>query len=124
MPRPRKWRKVCCMPESNRFGPLNKSSIEKPIIMSVDEYETIRLIDLQGFTQEECSKQMGVARTTVQKSYFDARQKLADSLVNGKNLVIEGGDYKLCDGDELICRCGGCQKHRCFNLTINTESEY
>jgi len=123
MSRPRKWRKVCCMPQSNRFGPLNMQSVEQPIIMSVDEYETIRLIDLQSFTQEECSAQMGIARTTVQKIYNDARKKLADSLVNGKNLIIQGGDYKLCEGKELICTCGGCKKHRCGGFLANLESE-
>lgn len=113
MPRPRKWRRVCCLPESNRFGPLNTQIDESHfIIMTVDEYETIRLIDLQGFTQEECAKQMNIARTTVQGIYNDARKKLAESLVNGKVLRIEGGDYKLCEGAEKSCICGGCLRHR------------
>jgi predicted DNA-binding protein (UPF0251 family) len=114
MPRPRKWRKVCCLPESNQFGPLNvQIKQEHFITMTVDEYETIRLIDLEGFTQEECANQMNIARTTVQGIYNDARKKLAESLVNGKALRIEGGDYKLCDGLEKSCGCGGCRKHRC-----------
>jgi len=113
MPRPRKWRKVCCLPESDRFGPLNAPvSQELFVTMTVDEYETIRLIDLQGFTQEECAKQMNIARTTVQGIYNDARKKLAESLVNGKVLKIEGGDYKLCDGLEKSCGCGGCRRHK------------
>jgi predicted DNA-binding protein (UPF0251 family) len=78
----------------------------------VDEYETIRLIDLQGFTQEECAAQMNVARTTVQGIYNDARKKLADVLVNGRRLLIQGGDYVLCDGLEESCGCGGCRRHR------------
>jgi len=114
MPRPRKWRKVCCLPESDRFGPLDTADgQENTIKMTIDEYETIRLIDLQGFTQEECANQMHIARTTVQASYNAARKKLAESLVNGKVLKIEGGDYKLCDGLEPDCGCGGCQRHRC-----------
>lgn len=80
--------------------------------MTVDEYETIRLIDLEGFTQEESAEQMNIARTTVQRIYNDARKKLAESLVNGKMLMIEGGDYKLCDGIEESCDCGGCYRHR------------
>lgn len=114
MPRPRKWRKVCCLPESNRFGPLNiPINQEQFVTMTIDEYETIRLIDLEGFTQEECADQMKIARTTVQRMYNDARRKLAESLVNGKVLRIEGGDYKLCDGLEKSCVCGGCPRHRC-----------
>ena len=113
MPRPAKWRKVCRLPERNRFGPTTLPVGEENIIvMTVDEYETIRLIDLQGFTQEECAGQMNIARTTVQGIYNDARRKLADSLVNGKVLSIEGGNYRLCDGLEETCPCGGCRRHR------------
>lgn len=114
MPRPRKCRKVCCLPDSSRFGPMD-SSIDQDwyVTMSIDEYETIRLIDLQGFTQEECAGQMSVARTTIQGIYNDARTKLADALVNSKILRIEGGDYQLCDGLEESCGCGGCRMQRC-----------
>jgi len=113
MPRPRKWRKVCCLPESSRYGPLYPVMRQQEwVVMTVDEYETIRLIDLEGFTQEECARQMNVARTTVQGIYDGARRKLADSLVNGRVLQIEGGEYQLCDGLELTCGCGGCHRHR------------
>jgi predicted DNA-binding protein (UPF0251 family) len=81
--------------------------------MTVDEYETIRLIDLEGFTQEECAKHMNIARTTVQGMYNDARKKLAESLVNGKLLRIEGGEYRLCDGFGKSCGDGGCRRHGC-----------
>jgi len=113
MPRPRKWRKVCDLPENNRFGPLNTPlDQEHFVIMTVDEYETLRLIDLEGFTQEECAKQMKIARTTVQRIYNCARRKIADSLVNSKMLRIEGGDYRLCDGLEKSCGYGHCRRHR------------
>jgi predicted DNA-binding protein (UPF0251 family) len=110
MARPMKRRKVCCLPESNRFGPLDSpADAENHVVMAIDEYETIRLIDLEGFTQEECATQMNVARSTVQGIYVEARKKLAESLVNGKILLIEGGEYRLCDGNG----CGrGCHRHR------------
>ena len=71
MPRPKKCRKVCCMPVVNMFAP---SSYEdglsmEVIVMTIDEYETIRLIDREGLSQSECSKYMNVARTTVQQVY-------------------------------------------------------
>lgn len=114
MPRPIKWRKVCCLPESKRFGSLDSpSDVDNIVKMTVDEYETIRLIDIEEYTQEECASQMNVARTTVQGIYNDARKKVAESLVNGKVLLIEGGEYRLCEGKEDHCRCGGCWKHRC-----------
>ncbi len=104
---------MCHAPKNNRFGPINGMlNQEHFVIMTVDEYETIRLIDLQDFTQEQCADRMHIARTTVQRIYNDARKKLAESLVNGRVLRIEGGDYQLCDGQEEYCDCGGCNKHR------------
>ncbi len=79
--------------------------------MAVDEYETIRLIDLEGFTQEECAQQMGVARTTVQGIYAQARKKIAESLVQGNVLKIEGGEYQLCNGPGRFCG-QGCRRRR------------
>lgn len=113
MPRPIKWRKVCCLPESNLFGPLNAPDFgDNIILMTVDEYETIRLIDHEGMLQEECAENMNVARTTVQRIYNDARKKIADALVNGNVLKIEGGNYKLCEDDQQGCGCCRCPKHR------------
>lgn len=106
-----KWRKVCCLPESNKFGPLDSVLDDQDHVnMTVDEYETIRLIDLEGFTQEECAKQMNIARATVQGIYVEARRKLAELLVNGKVLIIEGGEYRLCDGSGNGCG-RGCHRH-------------
>lgn len=114
MPRPRKWRRVCCLPKNAQFGPMGGTGdSEDLVIMQVDEYETIRLIDLEGLTQEECAGRMNVARTTVQGIYDSARKKLADSLVRGKGLLIEGGEYILCGGLEETCGCGGRHRHRC-----------
>ena len=112
MPRPRKWRKVCSLPERQRFGPLDAPpGPDHTVTMSVDEYETIRLIDLEGMNQEECADKMHVARTTVQGIYFAARRKVAEALVNGKVLRIEGGQYELCDGRGQFCGAGGCSRH-------------
>ncbi|HBR03843.1 MAG TPA: hypothetical protein DD738_14675 [Ruminiclostridium sp.] len=121
MARPRKWRKVCSLPKSNRFGPLDSPfDAENHVHMTVDEYEAIRLIDLEGFTQEDCSEQMHVARTTVQSIYAEARKKLAESLVYGKVLLIEGGEYQLCEG--LGIGCGrGCHRHRSGRGCVDQE---
>lgn len=110
MPRPRKWRKVCTLPRCARFGPENGLQ-GAPIQMSVDEYETVRLIDLEGLTQEQCAEQMEVARTTAQAIYASARKKLAECIVNGLPLVIEGGDYRVCEHEDGCCG-RGCRRRR------------
>lgn len=112
MPRPRKCRKVCHMPKVCNFVPVGQDVNQKQVVLTVDEFEAIRLIDEQGFSQEECSSYMQVARTTAQAIYNTARAKIATALVEGMPLRIEGGDYRLCEGKEDVCHCGGCQRHR------------
>lgn len=109
MPRPKRSRKVCSMPRVSEFSPNGEYS--GIVVLTVDEYESIRLIDRQGFSQEECAAYMQVARTTAQQIYNSARKKLATALIDGKVLRIEGGDYRLCDGTEGFCGCGGCSRH-------------
>ena len=65
--------------------------------MTLDEFETIRLLDREGLTQEQCAEKMGIARTTVTAIYDSARRKVADALVEGKQLLIRGGNYRLND---------------------------
>ena len=120
MARPRKCRKVCCMPISAEFVPAVKGEDGSVVVLAVDEYEAVRLIDKEGFSQEEAGEYMHVARTTIQQIYTSARKKIADALVDGSVLRIEGGDYSLCDGMENYCGCGGCRKHRCIK---ESESE-
>ena len=113
MPRPVKYRKVCCLPENNLFGPLGEGSYTKePIELTIEEYETIRLIDLQGLTQEECAASMQIARTTVQKIYNDARKKIAESLVDARQLIIAGGNYRLFNDQERRKCCCKCRRNK------------
>lgn len=113
MARPRKFRNICGFPDNDRFGPLNiKNGNDTFIIMPLDQYETIRLIDLEGLTQEECAEQMNIARTTVQRIYSDARKNLAKFLIEGKGLKIEGGDYKLCNGKGKFCGRSNCHGYK------------
>lgn len=111
MPRPVKCRKVCLFPQILEFIPLQKDEeSEEAIILSVDEYEVIRLIDKEGLSQGQCSEFMQIARTTVQRIYESARKKLADMLVEGQPLRIEGGEFWLCDGRSSECGYDGCFK--------------
>lgn len=104
MPRPCKRRRICELPLFNIFLPQNKECVNDVVIMHVDEYECIRLIDYEGMTQEECAKQMNLVRTSIQAIYSSARRKLADCIVNGKGLKIEGGSYILCEGNLECCQ--------------------
>jgi predicted DNA-binding protein (UPF0251 family) len=120
-------RKVCCLPNNNHFGPLGIPVENANIVnMTIDEYETIRLIDLEKLTQEECATQMNISRTTVQGIYDVARKKIAESLVNGKALWINGGEYQICDGQGNGCGRGSCRRHgygRCFSEESKIENK-
>ena len=114
MPRPVKCRKVCHFPQTTKFHPSGTSMQREPVIMAVDEYETIRLIDKEGLSQKQCAVSMQIARTTVQRIYESARKKLADCIVDGRPLRIGGGDFLLCNGQITDCGHDGCFK-RLYN---------
>ena len=114
MARPKKCRRVCHYPNTLAFGPEESWDGLSAIILTVDEYETIRLIDKEGLDQEACSDSMQVARTTVQQIYTSARKKLADVLVEGRPLRIAGGDFRLCDGENSFCHRGTCFKQQFY----------
>ena len=105
MARPSRCRRICLEPQYDRFIP-DRLCESGTVLLSVDEYEAIRLIDLEKMTHEECANQMGISRTTVTETYEKARYKIADFLVNGKALNITGGNYRLCEG--LFRQC--CQR--------------
>ena len=94
MPRPKRCRRICGYPDYWSFVPEGSDSLETVVFM-LDEYETIRLIDYQKLTQEECAEAMGVSRATVTSIYENARYKLADAMVNGKRIRITGGSYRI-----------------------------
>ena len=108
MPRPKKCRRVCRFPQAMKFSPALEEEYRPEILLTVDEYEAVRLIDREGLSQEECGRRMGVARTTVQQIYACARKKLADMLVEARPLRIGGGDFRLCDMPPGRAGCGGC----------------
>ncbi len=104
MARPSRCRRICLEPEYDRFAPWGLREREE-VLLTVDEFEAIRLIDYEKRTHAQCAQQMGVSRTTVTEMYERARGKLADCIVNGKTLRISGGNYALCDGSAWPC-CG------------------
>ncbi len=104
MARPSRCRRICTEPAYDSFSPEGISCGER-VVLTVDEYEVIRLIDLEKLTHEQCARQMDISRTTVTEVYEAARGKIADSIVHGKLLLIAGGNYRLCDGSAVrYCR--------------------
>ncbi len=123
MPRPGKYRRVCDFPQTLAFMPEDRDRSGAAVILTVDEYETIRLIDKEGLSQEQCGDFMRVARTTVQQIYAGARKKLADVLVDGRPLRIEGGDYQLCGGDRS-CGYKDCYKQKFNRIYAKPKGEH
>ena len=99
MPRPPRCRRICSAPRVERFCPCDVAE-SAPILLTLDEYEVIRLVDLKQQTHEQCAAQMDISRSTVQEIYENARRKLAACLVYGKPLHITGGNVRICSGQE------------------------
>ena len=96
MPRPPRFRRVLHEPDVTYFKPAGVRMISlKESILTIDELEAVRLRDHEGKDQTNAAKSMGVSQPTFQRIYVSARRKIADALVNGKALKIEGGHYRF-----------------------------
>jgi len=105
MPRPVRVRRVCNEPKYTRFVPVGAEKIDSQVL-SIEEFEVIRHVDYQKKTHEECARNMDISRTTVTEIYESARYKIADAIINGKVLCIEGGNYRVCEGGECCAESG------------------
>ena len=108
MARPSRCRRICSEPAYESFIPEG-IPCQGQVILTLDEYEVIRLIDLEKLTHEQCARQMDISRTTVTEIYEAAREKIAECIVNGRPLLIAGGNYRFCDGSAVpycgkVCR--------------------
>ena len=93
MPRPKCCRHVCGVPDKNYFKPrgIPASELEE-VVLNLDEYEAIRLADYEQLYQEEAATRMNISRQTFGRIIEAAHKKIADVLMNGKALKIEGGE--------------------------------
>jgi len=96
MPRPIKWRRIAFIPEATYFKPAGISlrALEE-VCLSMEEVEAIRLKDLEGLEQEEGAEKMNISRPTFQRVLTSARQKIAEALLHGKAIRIEGGNFEV-----------------------------
>lgn len=76
------------------------------VILHIEEYETIRLLDYQNLTQEEAAVLMDVSRPTLTRIYEEARNKVATAFVEGRDIIFRGGDFYF---DENWYKCNSCQ---------------
>ncbi len=95
MSRPKKIRFVCQKPYISKFYPDGNLSADE-VFLSIEGYEAIRLVDFEGMDQEQAAEAMNVSRPTLSRILAQARSAVAEALVLGKTLRIEGGNYELC----------------------------
>ena len=96
MPRPIKCRRVAHIPGTIYFKPAGIPLRElDEVVVSVDEIEAIRLKDIEGLEQEQGAEKMNISRPTFQRMLISARAKIADALINGKAIRIEGGNIEM-----------------------------
>jgi predicted DNA-binding protein (UPF0251 family) len=122
MPRPRRCRRVCYQPNTTYFKPAGIQIIDlEERLLTVDQYEAIRLKDLLGLEQEAAAKKMNISQPTFHRLIIEARKIIADALVNGKAIKIQGGPYRMIQTEEqsshgihgyrvpaTICVCPSC----------------
>lgn len=113
MSRPQRSRRICNVPEISHFVPLSVPDCGKnsdEVILTLDEYEVLRLVDREGMTHSECAAQMNISRTTVTEICESARRKVAEAIVGGRELVIAGGRWELCSGSRQDCLREDCPR--------------
>ncbi len=94
--RPYKCRKIGKEPEIKFFKPNGiPSKLLAKVVLTVDEFEALRLADLKGLYQEEAAKKMNISRQTFGNIINSAHYKIADCIVNAKALKIEGGEIEI-----------------------------
>ena len=113
MARPQRCRRICQEPEYGAFVPEGVGS-SSAVTLTVDEFEVVRLVDLEKRTHEQCAAQMDISRTTVTEIYESAREKIARCIIDGCRLVIGGGHYRICDGSARTCCTAARGGGRCY----------
>ncbi|NOY88369.1 MAG: DUF134 domain-containing protein [FCB group bacterium] len=115
MVRPKCQRRVSDFPSCSYFKPQGKPMGKlKEIILTIDELEAIRLADLEGLYQESAAQQMEISRQTFGRILISAHHKIAEALIDGKAIKIEGGEFQMADA----------RKFECFDCGHNWEAPF
>lgn len=125
MARPTKWRRIENVPSVLNFSP---SGDEVPEglrnVLKIEELEAIRLKDLEGLEQGECAERMEISRPTFQRILISAREKIADSLIKGKSISIDGGNFTRNICSVKCLECGKTWMESFENLDAIKNAEY
>jgi len=117
------WRRVNYLPQITYFKPAGVPLTQlQEIRLSVEEAEAIRLKDLEGLEQEECAKKMNISRSTFARELNSGRQKVADALINGRAIKIDGGNFEM-----ALSRFRCINSHEWdvpFQVMINTPPQF
>ncbi len=113
-----KWAVCPIKTTSSRRG--IPASLLEEVVLTLDEFEAIRLADYEGLYQEDGAKKMNISRQTFGRIIETAHKKIADVLINGKALKIEGGDVSIEEMKRV--RCPHCKKE--YNSSISSEDTF
>lgn len=117
MPRNKNLRMLQELPIVKGFRPMwMRPRYGQSVVLNLEEYEVLRLIDYEGKIHEEVAGMMNVSRPTVTRIYESARKKLSTALVEGRSFLIEGGEIELSEHHYL---CEACQ-HR---ISLSPKAE-
>ena len=114
MPGKLKCRRVCAIPQNKVFLP--QQPFDGLSELTVEELEAVRLCDLERMEQDDAAASMNVSRATFQRTLYQAREKIADALCNGKAIRIGGGNYELA---QHPCGC----RRRCRHCRFELKSD-
>lgn len=115
MGRPQKSRKICNPPKMQGFKPFGMPACKvAPVVLKMEEYESIKLVNYDRLSQDLAAVNMNISRPTFTRIYNRALKQIAKSFVEGKAIVIEGGNYEL-EKDWYRCK-------RCFKLIQGIEN--
>lgn len=124
MARPQKSRKICNPPKMQGFNPFGIAVCDaEKIALKYEEYEAIKLVNYDNLSQDDASEKMEISRPTLTRIYNKALKKIAKAFVEGKTIIIEGGNFefdkdwykckkcfRLIEGLENHSKCDGCSK--------------
>ncbi|MBU0544884.1 MAG: DUF134 domain-containing protein [Proteobacteria bacterium] len=96
MTRPKYCRKIGCIPDVNYYKPRGiPASLLEEVVLTLDEFEAIKLADFEGLYQEQAAVKMDISRQTFGRIIDSAHKKVADVLIHGKALKIAGGEVRV-----------------------------